>query len=134
MDSQERTLEVMWPFISPGGWYMIEHVEWDRKQLNMIYPLLHNRKKPVTGDVLQQNHAFFVDTSLGRRDWKAWAERHPEDADNASYRFHHTSNVMAIQKRRRQYHGHVDDDRDYDAERPRNDPLRWVGTAYVNHV
>lgn len=99
--AQERTLQLLWPFVRPGGYYAIEDVYpldqyGDPKS---YYPFLHNPEKlqPQTQKLFQENDAFFVDTTLGHRAWNQWQKAvGPEYAKD---RFHHNSHVVVIRKR-----------------------------------
>eukprot|EP01035_Chromulina_nebulosa_P031429 gene31429-41909_t len=67
LETNENFLEVLWPYVKPGGHYVIEDI-------NTIFepPLLEvgpDKLKPRTLEIFQQNHVFFVDTAVGHRNW-----------------------------------------------------------------
>ena len=96
--AQESTLQVMWPYVRPGGYYVIEDIEWDRDGDRKAYPFLHTpeRLKLQTLDILKGNDAFFADTTLGHRDWDLWQKR---TANWVIDRFSHNSHLLVIRKR-----------------------------------
>lgn len=98
-ECQERTLLVLWPFLRPGGYYIIEDVEWDREGDRMAYPVLHAPESlhPATVEILRRNDAVFVDTALGHRAWDLWLARSfPKWALD---RFSHNSHLVILRKR-----------------------------------
>jgi len=96
---QEQTLQTLWPLVRPGGYYTIEDVEWDRHGDSKQYPFLHNPEKlqPPTLKILQENDAFFADTTLGHRAWEQWQKA--STTEWAKDRFSHNSHVVVIRKR-----------------------------------
>ena len=97
---QERTLHVMWPYVRPGGYYMIEDVEWDRGGDPKLYPILHAPWlyfQPRTLEILKANDAFFADTALGHRNWDLWQKR--ATTSWVVDRFTHNSHVVVLRKR-----------------------------------
>lgn len=103
LHGQERTLETLWRFVRPGGYYIIEDVEWDRSTTSNRgdYPFLHRPDllQPWTKEVLRNNFAIFLDTSIGHSSWDEylrWSTKHW-----AIDRFKHNSNMIVIRKARR---------------------------------
>ena len=96
---QERTLQVMWPYVRPGGYYVIEDIDWDRDGDRKAYPILHTpeRFQPQTIEILKDNDAFFADTTLGHRDWDLWQRR--VTANWVIDRLSHNSHLVVIRKR-----------------------------------
>merc|ERR1712216_222203 len=76
LEGQQRTLDVMWPYLKPGGFYIIEDVEWNKYNLGS-YAFIHEfaRLTYVTKKILSQNDAFFVDSTTGHRSWESWQKR-----------------------------------------------------------
>lgn len=99
LGTQQRTLEVMWPLLRPGGLYVIEDVE---SQGSGQYDILHRPEKlrSSTLSILQDNDAFFVDSTLGHRAWGLWQQRTATYmAELAKDRFTHNSHMVVIRKR-----------------------------------
>ena len=96
---QERTLQVMWPYVRPGGYYIIEDVEWDKVSDPRLYPILDpgRHSLPGTSKILEENDCLFADTSLGHRSFDEWNRRSPDIA--AVDRFTHNSHLAVIRKR-----------------------------------
>merc|ERR1740138_949290 len=103
VETQEKTLIVMWPYIRPGGYYVIEDVEWDRGENGdpKAYPFLHypERLLPEARAILEGNDAFFADTTLGQRNWNSFHQR--EGPWWNRDRFSHNSHLVVIRKRAR---------------------------------
>ncbi|CAE8616959.1 unnamed protein product [Polarella glacialis] len=106
--SQERLLHVMWRFLRPGGYYIIEDVEWDRVGEPTIYPIIHKPEmlSQKTSDILRFNDAFFADTTVGHHAFEMWTERMagwspgsgPMGRDREDRRSH-SSYVLVIKRR-----------------------------------
>jgi hypothetical protein len=96
---QERTLNVMWPYVRPGGYYIIEDVGWDRGGDPKLYPILSpsHYSQPRTLEILEGNDSFFADTALGHRSWDLWQKR--STTSYAVDRSTHNSHLVVIRKR-----------------------------------
>lgn len=102
LHGQERTLQVLWPLVRPGGYYVIEDAAWDR-DLN-THPFLHPQQiKRRTLRILQENDAVYADTMLGHRAWSLWQERFRavRPKDRVPDYFGHNSHLVVIRKRTR---------------------------------
>lgn len=106
--NQERTLHVMWGLVRPGGYYIIEDVEWDRNGDRRTYPVVHapERLKPRTVEILAGNDAFFADTTVGHRAFDLWSRRmavwspdHSPQGLARVDRASHSSHMLVIRKR-----------------------------------
>jgi len=97
---QERTLANMWRLVKPGGFYMIEDVQWDGAPLDRrSYRMIHhpNFMPQFMQDIFTNNDAMFVDTTLGHRAWKDYIQY--LGAGFAVDHFSHNSHMLIIRKR-----------------------------------
>lgn len=91
-DSQERVLKVWWPYVKPGGYYIIEDIsdfigfEEDPSKL-----------AEVTRSIFRDNMVYFVDAAVGHRDWDTWLDR-VRSFGITSHRVHN-SYMIIIRKR-----------------------------------
>lgn len=69
--SMESALRVWWPLVKPGGYYIMEDIEWQRG----VYGVLGEPLRPFTQRVFAESAAFFADTTLGHRNWSAYQNR-----------------------------------------------------------
>ena len=81
----ERLLQKFWPLVKPGGYYIIEDIEWERPSnrplLSWLWhylspsrgrvKILETSLEPATQRILAENTAFFVDTAFGHRNFSA---------------------------------------------------------------
>lgn len=93
-DSQRDFLVRLFPFVKPGGIYIIEDITPHSTDV------FRDPNKPAhteeLNDVLTGNDCSYVDTTIGHRDFKAWHKRWPSYARDRS---HHNSNMIVIRKR-----------------------------------
>jgi hypothetical protein len=94
-DLQEKLLAKMWPFVKLGGHYIMEDVDGQRGGFD--YEKMQNLA-PLTVSILENNHAFIVNPTVGHRAWKLWLER--STTDWAVDRRVHNSYLLVIRKRR----------------------------------
>lgn len=94
-DLQEKLLAKMWPFVKVGGHYILEDVDGQRGGFD--YEKMENLA-PLTVSILENNHAFIVNPTVGHRAWKLWLER--STTDWAVDRRVHNSYLLVIRKRR----------------------------------
>ena len=92
---QEGLLAVMWPYLKVGGHYIMEDVDGQRGGFDY-----ENNKTlaPTTVQILENNHAFLVNPTIGHRVWGLWLER--STTDWAINRRVHNSYLLVIRKRR----------------------------------
>lgn len=105
---QEKTLQVMWRFVRVGGYYVIEDIEWDRDGDRRTYPMIHmpEQLRKSTAEILQNNDAFFADTTVGHRAFELWGRRIKAWSPNYAPkglqfvdRASHSSHVLVIRRR-----------------------------------
>lgn len=110
----ENTLQLLWPLVRPGGFYLIEDVVTGGQQISPGESFHPRAKKhdydpdgfseigyqpsPKTARIFQENDVFFADTSIGHRApgpyEKVVGPRWHRDMVN------HNSHVIVIKKRR----------------------------------
>ena len=116
----ETALAAWWPLVKPGGFYVIEDVEWERPSSKPFLAwlwhmvnggpisLLETPLSPATEKILHENHAFFVDSLFGHRNFTALRRSQAGDGSpNLPWsgarwtidRTHHNSHLAVIQKR-----------------------------------
>jgi len=86
--------------VRPGGYFLLEGVEWERDGNKNAYPLLHrpDLHQRRTREILQnESDAFFVDTLLGHSSWEQWQKQ--VTPQYALDRFSHNSHVAVIRRR-----------------------------------
>ena len=122
-ESIEAALHAFWPVLRPGGYYVIEDIEWrrpsERPFLAWLWHaiswgggdlhLLQTPLKPETTRLLHENHAFFVDTLFGHRNFTAMRKAGAGSGASTFWPWaggrwmldsnHHNSHVAVIQKR-----------------------------------
>ena len=90
-ETQEVTLRNFWKYLKPGGLYIIEDVDAREKGMDFTH---HPEKLAIfTREVLKNHTAYFVDTTLGHRDWNEFNKNH--DISRTS----HNSLLLVIRKR-----------------------------------
>lgn len=99
-EAQERTLSVLWTFVRPGGFYIVEDVEFghNRSATPHSIPWLLGPQymNTLTQSILESNDVFFANTALGHPNWTSWAETNRLDTID---RIAHNNNLVVIQKR-----------------------------------
>ena len=97
IDSQERFLQVMFPFVKPGGYYIIEDIGYNQGGVKKFKTpkLLMDE----TRSILQANDCIFVDTTIGHRGWEQWVKRWGQMW--VKNHIEHNSYLLVIRKRDR---------------------------------
>lgn len=91
----ERALATFFPLVRPGGYYVIEDIEWDRETSSVR--MLNTKLSAATERVLHENAAFFVDSLFGHRNFSEWRRR---TGDRWTLdRERHNSHLAIIRKR-----------------------------------
>ena len=90
-ERQEVTLRNFWKYLKPGGLYIIEDV--DAREKGMDFSHHPEKLATFTREVLKNHTAYFVDTTLGHRDWSQYNKNH--DISRTS----HNSLLLVIRKR-----------------------------------
>ena len=90
-EKQEKTLRIFWEYLKPGGIYIIEDVDAREKGMDFIHH--PNKLALFTREVLRNHTAYFVDTTLGHRDWYEFNKK------NDISHFSHNSLLLVIRKR-----------------------------------
>ena len=61
--SMESALRVWWPLVKPGGYYIMEDIEWQRG----VYGVLGEPLRPFTQRVFAERCCFWVAREMARR-------------------------------------------------------------------
>ena len=108
-----KLLEIWWPLVRPGGYYIIEDMSWDNNRDGGRLSLLETGLPdgfPVARSIIEGNAAFYVDTLFGHRNFshlknmtgdsseKEFARKRPAQCCTRSRRLHN-SHAIVIQKR-----------------------------------
>ena len=96
---QEVMLNKMFPLVKPGGYYIIEDIN-DNASMEQFsrHP---EQLNATTRAILENNNAFFVDTSVGVRTWDQWVKHHATFGVSRFFLKHgwHNSHILVIKKR-----------------------------------
>jgi len=92
--SQRDFLVRLFPFLKPGGIYIIEDIT-PMSTKEFRHPDNESHTKELN-DILTGNDCSYVDTTIGHRDFEVWHKRWPAYARD---REHHNSNMIVIRKR-----------------------------------
>ena len=92
---QEGLLATMWKYVKPGGYYIMEDV--DGKRGGFDYETNHSLSSSTIG-ILENNHAFMVNPTIGHRAWRLWEKRSTKMW--VLNRRIHNSYLLVIRKRR----------------------------------
>ena len=103
----EDALVKFWPFVRPGGFYVIEDVGPPSGNMPPLRgePTAWNERHltdPVARRIVYENTAFIADTSFGHRNWSFYANTTAMGAAipfHAHGRYEHTSHVIVLRKR-----------------------------------
>ena len=104
----QKLLEIWWPLVRPGGYYIIEDLSWDNNQDQRL-SLLESPLTAGTRDIIENNAAFYIDSLFGHRNFsdfknttddssEVYGTRRPAQCCTRSRRLHN-SHVVVIQKR-----------------------------------
>lgn len=99
---QQKTLDTLWQYVRPGGYYIIEDVAYningatlaERSKNPFLHPEMLTHR---TTKILQSNDAFLTDTSLGHRAWGQWTQVQKQYLEIDRDR--HDSHQVVIRKR-----------------------------------
>jgi SAM-dependent methyltransferase len=94
VEAQQKTLQHFWRFLKPGGYYVIEDVDFTNSSSQMFEDreeLLDN----FTRRVFEENAVFLVDTAVGHRCWDEYRQHSPT---KTLTRKHHNSYLLVIHK------------------------------------
>ena len=104
-----KLLEIWWPLIRPGGYYIIEDMSWDNNNDQRL-SLLETPLLPAARKIIESNSAFYVDSLFGHRNFTHFRDM-TGDSSNATFsrrqpsqcctrdRRLHNSHMVVIQKR-----------------------------------
>jgi hypothetical protein len=92
---QEVALLNYFKFVRPGGFYIMEDVDLSDPN-GLDFEEHPERLTSYTQEVLKNNHAFFVDSAFGHRNFPLWAQKKPSTVTN---RRQHDSYLVVIRKR-----------------------------------
>ena len=97
---REASLQLWWPSVRKGAYYVLEGLDKARGGLN--FQQAPEALQPGTRALLEGNEAFFVDPSVGHRQWAQWVRQQHKSAEDgyaaqASY-------VLVLRKRRARPH------------------------------
>ena len=102
----EQALVKFWPYVRPGGFYIIEDVGPPSGSMPPLRgePTAWNEQHlqfPEAQRIIRENTAFMVDTSFGHRNWSFYANTSVwgQIPFHAHGRYQHTSHVIVLRKR-----------------------------------
>ena len=105
----QRLIEIWWPLVKPGGYYVIEDMAWDSNAKQQL-ALLETPLLPGFRTILEENSAFFIDSLFGHRNFsdfqnatgdsseEEFAKKRPAQCCTRSRRLHN-SHMVVIQRR-----------------------------------
>lgn len=96
--SIETALAIWWPTVRPGGYYVVEDLQWSgQKREPLLLDLLETAARPETREILEGHHAFYIDTAIGHRNWSHWAQMTGRQFVRS--RHLHNSHLLVVQRR-----------------------------------
>lgn len=89
---QQRAISVLWPYLKPGGYFIIEDVDAFTGGFHFLQP---DRLLPSVVEILKSNIAFFVNCAVGHRAWHTYKRLFARHFNYVA----HNSNLVVIRKR-----------------------------------
>ena len=109
----QRLLEIWWPLVKPGGYYIIEDMSWDNN-VDQRLSLLETPLFPSTRAILEENAAFFIDSLFGHRNFSHFQNQ----TGDSSVEYHGKRPAQCCTRNRRLHNSHVVVIQKRDASRP----------------
>jgi len=99
VNTQMKFLVKMFPFLKPGGYYIIEDIGSGQRGPEYFHEKPEELLTPESREILESNDAMWVDTALGHRAWPEWVRR--VGVMWAANHTYHNSYTIVIKKRER---------------------------------
>ena len=96
---QQELLTNLWPFVKPGGYYVIESIAMSPSKEGEAAPgdQWRDMQNHLIKPILMENDAVLVDTHIGHRAWPQWLKKNADSI--AKDHIHHDSYALVIHKR-----------------------------------
>jgi len=93
--TQSKFLVMLWPYLKPGGYFIIEDITvWNKG--HAYFHSNPEKLSPEARAIMEAHDTIWVDTAIGHRAWDEW---HNRVGKNAKTRTDHNSCIVAIKKR-----------------------------------
>lgn len=92
---QETALHLFWPYLKPGGLFIIEDIDANKGGLSFKDP---SKLESATVDILANNSVLFINCAVGHRDWATYSALFRSRFNQRFTYTQHNSYLLVIRK------------------------------------